>query len=367
MSVVNRLTLGEPVIDFKRWWRRGLVFSAVLIVLSIGSLFTRGLNLGIDFRGGTSWQVAAPGVTVDQARDALSSIGEGEAKVQIVGQDTLRVQARVEEETKQDEITDKLAELAKVDRSQVGISTVGSSWGSDVTRSAIRALVVFFILIFAYLAWRLEWKMALGAVAAVVHDIVISVGIYSIFQFEVTPATVIAFLTILGYSIYDTIVVFDKVQENQGKASLSNRMTYEDMVAMSMNQVLIRSLNTSVTALLPVLATLVVGSFILGAVTLEEFAIALTVGLTAGAYSSIFIAAPVMVWAKEREPRYRQLRERLEGRADTVVAEETAEQSSDASEGSAAGAPRKAADRRRTPAPSTAIPPRPRKKPTKRG
>jgi preprotein translocase subunit SecF len=223
------------------------------------------------------------------------------------------VQAPAESAAKEAEVANALGGLAGVPGSSVNIDNVGPTWGGEVTTSAVRALVVFLLAILAYVTatFRGEWKLAIGVVVAVIHDVVISVGVYSIFQFEVTPATVIAFLTILGYSIYDTVVVYDKVQENTGRVGIATRMTYADMMNLSMNQVLMRSINTSVVAVLPVLSTLIVGAFILGAITLEEFAIALTVGLTIGAYSSIFVAAPVVVWMKEREPRNRQLRERL--------------------------------------------------------
>ncbi len=313
MSGIVRLYRGENNWNFTRAWKWGIRISLVLFVVSLVSLATRGLNLGIDFEGGISWQVKAPGVSVEQARDAIKPLGLGEAKVQLVGSDTLRVQASSDNDAKTNEIRDAIAKVAGVSSAEVGVSNVGPSWGGEVTKSAIRALVVFLIAILGYvtLTFRGEWKLAVGVVVAVIHDIVISVGVYSIFQFEVTPATVIAFLTILGYSIYDTVVVYDKVQENSSRVGVSSRMTYTDMMNVSMNQVFLRSVNTSIVSVLPVLSTLVVGSFILGAVTLQEFAIALTVGLTIGAYSSVFIAAPVVVWMKEREPRNRQLRERL--------------------------------------------------------
>jgi preprotein translocase subunit SecF len=213
--------------------------------------------------------------------------------------------------------------MANVQDTVVGVSDVGPTWGGEVTISALRALLIFLLAIALYVTstFRGEWKMAVGVLVAVLHDIVISVGVYAIFQFEVTPATVIAFLTILGYSIYDTVVVYDKVQENAHKVGVSHRLTYTGMMNLSMNQVLLRSLNTSAVGVLPVLSTLVVGALILGAATLEEFAIALTVGLIVGAYSSIFVAAPVVAMLKESEPRYRGLRERVEKATGATVAE----------------------------------------------
>jgi preprotein translocase subunit SecF len=375
MSGWTRLSRGETDIDFVPLWRRALIVSALLIVLSVVSLFARGLNLGIDFVGGVSWEVVAPGVSVSEARGALGDVGLAEAKIQIVGEETLRVQGPEMPPEQVQEVRTTLGELAGTDASEVSVSTVGASWGDDITESAVRALVFFFVAILIYLSVRLEWRMAVAALVAVLHDIVISVGVYSVFQFEVTPATVIAFLTILGYSIYDTIVVDDKVKENEHLVGLSGRMTYTQMVNRSMNQVLLRSLNTSITSLLPVVALLVVGAGIMGAVTLREFSVALFVGLGVGAYSSIFVAAPVLVWLKEREPKNRTVRERLAasgaslsgtGGAPKASGPEVGalqatmpEESSDGSDAAPRPAPRPPA------APAGAIPPRPRKK-TKR-
>ena len=289
-------------------------------MLSIGSLFARGLNLGIDFEGGVSWEVPAPGVSVEDARTVLAGVGLADAKIQIVGSDTLRVQGPNESDERTREVTVTLSETAGVPTTEVSVSTVGASWGSDITEASVRALVLFFAAILLYLTIRLEWRMAVAAIVAVAHDVIISVGVYSIFQFEVTPGTVIAFLTILGYSIYDTIVVDDKIKENERFVGLTGRMTYGQMVNRSMNQVLLRSINTTVVALLPVFSLLIVGSWILGAVTLQEFSLALLVGLTAGAYSSIYVAAPILVWLKEKEPKNRSVRERLEASGGGVSA-----------------------------------------------
>ena len=223
----------------------------------------------------------------------------------------MRVQGPEASPEHEAEVRQKLADIAGTDVANVSVSTVGASWGSDITKSAVRALIFFFIAILLYLTIRLEWRMAVAAIVAVFHDVLISVGVYSVFQFEVTPGTVIAFLTILGYSIYDTIVVDDKIKENERLVGQSGRMTYGQMTSLSMNQVLLRSLNTSIVSILPVISLLVVGAGIMGAVTLEEFSIALLVGMVVGAYSSIGVAAPVLVWLKEKEPKNRTIRERL--------------------------------------------------------
>jgi len=387
MSAIRRLYRGENDIAFSKWWRRGLLLSSVLIIISVASLFTRGLNLGIDFEGGLSWEVKAPGVSVTEARSALEGVGEGQSKIQTVGNDIIRVQGPAADATHRDDVSKVLADMAGAQVTDVSVSDVGPSWGKEITSSAERALVIFLLAILLYLSIRLEWKMAVAAVLAMVHDVIISVGVYSVFQLEVTPPTVIAFLTILGYSIYDTIVVFDKVKENQARPGIATRMTYTDLSSLSMNQVLLRSVNTSVVAIIPVVSMLVVGALILGAVTLEEFSIALLVGMISGAYSSIFVAAPIVVWLKEREPKNRKLAERLAttrgpdvssrqaakaaANAD-LMAEEAENQAEDVADlgGAVATAtkprPSPAASGSPTMPASGVIPPRPRKKGKKR-
>lgn len=307
----NKLASFDNDIDFPRLWRIFAVVSALMLLVSVGALLVRDLNLGIDFEGGTSWEVPATDLSVADTREALGGTGAEGAKIQILGGSTVRVQAEPGDDAGRDTVTDVLADAAGVDRAEIGISTVGPTWGDEISESALRALIFFFVIISIYITIRLEWKMAVGAFASIIHDIVITVGVYALFQFEVTPATVIAILTILGYSLYDTIVVFDKLQANTEKPAVAQKMTYIDLASLSLNQVLMRSLNTSITSLLPVLAMLIVGSFVLGAVTLEEFAVALAVGLVLGAYSSIFVATPLVALYKEREPYYRNLRERL--------------------------------------------------------
>jgi preprotein translocase subunit SecF len=207
-------------------------------------------------------------------------------------------------------IQEALAKAANATVNDVSVATVSSTWGRNITVKAINALLVFFLIVSLFIAWRFEWRMALSAIAAMVHDVGISVGVYSVFKLEVTPATVVAFLTILGFSLYDTIVVFDKVHENNERFS-GSKVSYGDIVNVSMNQVLMRSLNTSIAALLPVLSLLVIGSGLLGAIALREFALALLVGLATGAYSSIFIATPLVGILKERSDQYRSMRGHL--------------------------------------------------------
>ena len=296
MGVLGDLYAGRANFDFRRLWRIGAIASAVLVIIAGGALIIRSLNLGIDFDGGTSWEVPVSDVGVGEARDALRPVGQDQAAITILGGDVLRVRAAATDEATIDAVSEALGELASIAPSEVGVTTVGPTWGDEITSKAQRALLVFFVLIAAYITIRFDWRMATAALVAVVHDLVLTVGFYALLQFEVTPATVIAFLTILGYSLYDTIVVFDKVRDNLGRPALVGSMSFPELVSLSSNQVLMRSVNTTLTSILPILSMLVVGSFILGATTLQEFAIALAIGLLTGAYSSIFVASPLLVW-----------------------------------------------------------------------
>jgi len=363
---------GEHQIDFPGLWRRALIGSLLAVVVSLGSFALRGVDLGIEFEGGTSWEVPAPGLSVGEVRDALRSTGAADAKIQTVGGDTIRVRADVEGAEAVDSVRGALAGLTGVTGDEVSVTTVGPSWGSETTTNAQIALVVFFALVAVYIAIRLEWRMAVGALLAVAHDIVLSVGFYSLFQFEVTPATVIAFLTIMGYSLYDTIVVYDKVREVVGRVSATGRYTYTEMMNLSLNQVLMRSVNTSITSMIPVASMLVIGSFVLGAVTLQEFSIALLVGIVVGTYSSLFVAAAVVAKMKEREPAYIEIAERIRLRGGAGGGPTRTIAADDAVLGTSVAAKRSAASRQggsaskpaapAAPAASGAIPPRPRKR-----
>ncbi|MCU1458925.1 MAG: protein-export rane protein SecF [Actinomycetia bacterium] len=308
----------------QRSWRWGLI-SGLLILISLVSFGARGLNLGIDFEGGTAWQytVKTGSPSVSAVRSIMAKDGVTDPKIVVVGGNQIRVEAPTQKAAALDKITRDLAKNGGVAVSAVSVNEVGPTWGGQVSHKALVALGWFLGLIALYLSVRFEPKMALAALLALVHDIIITVGVYSVFGFEVTPATVIAFLTILGFSLYDTVVVFDKVRENTALLGTARGETYSMVVNRSMNQVLMRSLNTSFVALLPVASLLVVGSGIMGALAIRDFAIALFVGLLVGAYSSIFVATPILAWLKEREPKNRALRERA-GRAGTPARTATA-------------------------------------------
>jgi preprotein translocase subunit SecF len=365
VSLFHSLSSYDDTIDFRRVWRVGIVISTVLVLGSILAIAVRGINLGIDFEGGTSWDVPSAR-SVEDTRDALRPLGEAGSKIIVVGRGDarlVRVQSATVDEAAVAEVGGVLAEHAGTTVEDISISSVGPSWGDEITAAAQRALVFFFIAIGLYISIRLEWKMAIGALASIVHDILISVGFYAALQLEITPATVIAFLTILGYSLYDTIVVYDRVQANTERITQSAKRTYTDAVSLSLNQVLMRSINTSITSLIPVISLLVIGSFILGATTLQEFAIALAVGMAVGVYSSIFVAAPVLAWVKEREPAMAELRKRVAARGGPVVSGRVPVVAP-----VGAGAPAGTAVRSEPSAPSSPppsgrpIPPRPRKK-----
>ena len=329
-NIFQRLYRGQTSFDFignRRWW---FGISALIIVLGVISLGTRGLNLGIDFKGGQSWLVSSQTLTVAEATSAVESAGITQPTVvqltnQINGQKQIQVQVDLnsksvaERTTIENNAQDALARAAHTSPNNVNFDDVGPTWGGQVTQKAIEALIVFFIAVTLYISIRFEFKMALAAIVAVLHDILIVVGIYSLGGFQVTPDTVIAVLTVLGYSLYDTVVVFDRIRDNAQGFGASGRITYSDMVNLSMNQTLARSINTSLVAIVPVLSVLVVGSLLLGASSLQSFGLALVIGLTSGAYSSIFIASPLLVLLKEREPRYVTIRQRLEARGERAA------------------------------------------------
>jgi preprotein translocase subunit SecF len=317
----GRLYHGLTTVDFVGRRKIWFAISAVIIVIGLGSLAIRGFNLGIDFKGGSSWEVLAPNTSIANMTHAVQSAGLNNPSVAKLGSDTYQVTANLNslsqtqltaETTK---VVDAMAKVAHVSNNQVSTSNVGPTWGGQITNRALEALIIFFIAVVAYISIRFEPKMAAAAFIAMVHDLLVTIGVFSIFGFQITPDTVIAILTILGYSLYDTVVVFDRVRDNAGGVLKGGDITYSEMVNLSMNQTLARSINTSMVAILPVLSVLLIGAYLLGATTLQNYGLALFVGLMSGAYSSIFIASPLLAWMKEREPRYQELAERVGARS----------------------------------------------------
>ena len=322
---LGRLYQGRTSIDFVGRKRTWFTISIIIIVIGIASLSIRGFNLGIDFKGGTSWEVLAPHSSVVDMTKAVENAGLSQPVVEKLGSQTYQVSADInslkgDAQTKLiNKVAKAMGEAAGTNANAVSNTSVGPTWGGQITNRALEALIVFFIAVTLYISIRFEPKMAIAAFIAMLHDLLVTVGVYSLFGFQITPDTVIAILTILGYSLYDTVVVFDRVRDNAGGILKSGEITYGEMVNLSMNQTLARSINTSLVAILPVMAVLFVGADILGATTLQNYGLALFVGLMSGAYSSIFIASPLLAMFKEREPRFRELSERVKMRSGHTI------------------------------------------------
>jgi preprotein translocase subunit SecF len=308
---------GTVSIDFigRKWLWYSL--SGVILLAAVSGLLVRGVNLGIEFEGGVEYQVAVPAGKADQAtvealRKAVAqeagSAGIPAAASPIVntsGPDNIRIQTEPLDNAQAAKIETVIERTAGVQSNDISANAIGATWGAQVANRALLGLVVFLILVVLFIwAYFREWKMSVGAIVALAHDLLITVGVYALSGFEVTPATVTGILTILGFSLYDTVVVFDKVRENTKNLSRT-RQTYAEAANLAVNQTLVRSINTSIVALLPVGALLVVGVATLGSGALKDLSLALFVGMAAGAYSSIFIATPLVVQLKEREPGVR--------------------------------------------------------------
>jgi preprotein translocase subunit SecF len=315
----GKLYRGEVSYDFVGRKRRWYTISGAILLISIAALFVRGLDFSVDFKGGAVFQFpASNSQTVTTVQDAVTRAGVSGAVVQSLnglhGREwQVQTKSLTSGQTLQVEST--LESQLGVSGSKISTTFVGPSWGSTITTKAVQALITFLIVIVLYLSIAFEWKMAVAAFVALLHDLVIATGVYALTGFQVSPATVIGLLTILGYSLYDTVVVFDKVRENTAGLLGGARSTYSQAANLALNQTLVRSINTSVIALLPVAAILFVGGGLLGAGELKDLALVLFVGMLSGTYSSIFIATPVLADLKEREPQYRALAKRVSVRA----------------------------------------------------
>jgi preprotein translocase subunit SecF len=313
----NDLYSGKRSIDFVGRQKLWYGVSVAMIILAAIGLFGRHLNIGLEFRGGSEFTVSSVTNFTNfetRAKTALDTLGTGSAVVVTrVGTNSVRVQTETFQNTLTDQVKSALASEFNVGVNKITADTIGPSWGASVSQKAITALIWFLILVTLVLAaYFRTWKMSLAALIALAHDLIITVGIYALAGFEITPASVIGFLTILGYSLYDTVVVFDKVRENTLAAIGSGRLSYAQAANQAVNQTLVRSINTSVVALLPVGSILFIGYFLLGPGTLLDLSLALFVGIAVGTYSSIFIATPVLADLREREPAMEELKKRAE-------------------------------------------------------
>src|SRR5712691_692904 len=318
-NIGGRLYRGEVSVEFVARKRLWYAISGLILVICIGALVFRGLNYSVEFKGGSVFKFSAPAAAPAQVSQAVSTAGGGtDAIVQKVGvgaSSSWVVQTAKLTFAAQTKVQHAIASTFHLSANAVSTNFVGPSWGSQISQKALEALIALLIAIVIYLSIAFEWKMASAALIALAHDIVITIGVYTLTGFEVSPATVIGLLTILGYSLYDTVVVFDKVRENTAGLLGTRRATYSQAANLALNQTLVRSINTSLIALLPVASILVVGITLLGNGELKDLSLVLFVGMLSGTYSSICIATPVLADLKEREPEFRQLAKQIAQRA----------------------------------------------------
>ncbi|TQK43347.1 preprotein translocase subunit SecF [Streptomyces sp. SLBN-118] len=314
-----RLYRGEVGYDFVAKRKIWYGVSILITITAIVGLAVQGLNLGIEFKGGAVFTTPKTSVSVSQAQTYAKEASGHEAIVQKLGSGGLRIQVSELNQTEANKVSKQLSEDLKVPMENAEI--VGPSWGEQIANKAWTGLAVFMLLVVIYLAIAFEWRMAIAALVALVHDLTITIGIYALVGFEVTPGTVIGLLTILGYSLYDTVVVFDGLKEGSKDITKQTRYTYSEIANRSLNGTLVRSINTTVVALLPVAGLLFIGGGVLGAGMLNDISLSLFVGLAAGAYSSIFIATPLVADLKEREPQMKALKKRVLAKRAKAAAE----------------------------------------------
>ena len=313
-NIGHRLYSGEVSYDFIGRRRRWYAISAIILLVAIGGMLFRGLNLGIEFRGGADFTLPNATCTVEEARSTANGFTGSQSIVTESANGTVRVQTETLTPAESTQLAGQLADTCGVSTEDIKVQVVGPTWGAEISQKALQGLIVFIVLVALFLSIYFEWRMAVAALLALAHDIVITIGIYALTGLEVTPATVIGLLTILGYSLYDTVVVFDKVKENTRGIAGQSVMTYSEAANLAVNQTVVRSINTSIVALLPVLAIIIVGAGFLGASTLLDLAVVLFIGMAAGTYSSIFFATPFLAQLKEMQPDMKALSARVAAR-----------------------------------------------------
>jgi len=360
MSALTKLYRGETRMDFigtRRWW---YLASGIFVLICILSFVFRGFQYGVEFKGGSTFQIPTSGTSISTGdantaftnagappQEAPQSVGSGGSRQIVVNTKTLNP-------ARQKQVQDDVAKALGVKSEKISPNTISSRWGHDTTVSALQGLVIFLIAVSIYIALRFQWRMAVGGMLALFHDLIVAAGVYSLVGFEVTPSTIVGLLTILGFSLYDTVVVYDKVAENSKDILAGSRTTFSEAANVAVNQTLMRSINTSLIALLPVAGLLFVGAGILGVGTIKDLALILFVGLASGAYSSLFLATPIVVDLTERAPEYQALTKR-------VVAKRSSE-ARRAVEAELAGAGATAARRTGGPAPAPKVGARPQRR-----
>jgi len=321
----NDLYSGARSINFVGRRKVFYLVSILLVLISIAGPFVRGAithtpayNFGIEFTGGSEFIVSDPTSTNQSlAGNAVASVVPSvETKVSLVGDSSIRVQTAQMTNAQTTEVKNALASAYGVPESKITASFIGATWGQDITQTAIRGLIVFLILAALLMAiYFRTWKMSVVAIVALLHDVIITAGVYGLTGFEVTPGAVIGLLTILGYSLYDTVVVFDKIRENTLGVARDATKTFGQQVNLAVNQTLVRSINTSVVAALPVASILFIGAFVLGAGTLRDISLALLIGIAVGTYSTLFLAAPLYAGWRSREAAIKKADAKLEAQA----------------------------------------------------
>jgi preprotein translocase subunit SecF len=347
-GIAGRLYRGEVSINFVRRQRLWYAISGFILLISVVALLVRGLNFSLEFKGGSSFTFPPTASTSENAISRVVNAAGGQnASVQFSASPSLH-QWTVQTGALSSQVTQNVAAALErafhLAQSSISVQLVGPTWGGQITTKAIEALIIFLVVIVIYLSIAFEWRMAVAAFVALLHDILITIGVYALTGFTVSPTSVVGLLTILGYSLYDTVVVFDKVRENTAGLLTTQRSTYSDAANLALNQTLVRSINTSLTALLPVASILFVGAGLLGAGTLKDLSLVLFVGMLSGTYSSIFIATPVLADLKEREPQYKDLAAKVARRAaGSRSAQRAAEETGSATASTAVTAPATAA------------------------
>ena len=334
MSIFRKLYRGETNFNFIGTRKRWYFASGVILLICVLSFIFRGFNFGVEFAGGSQFQFQAAGTTITthQTEDAFRSANlPSEGAAQEVGSGNTRqivVKTKNVSAAEQARVVSSVAKSLDIPTTKISVKTVSSDWGHDVSVKAIQALIIFLIVVSIYISIRFQWRMAVGAFIALIHDLVLTAGVYSLVGFQVTPSTVVGLLTILGFSLYDTVVVYDKVSENSRDLLAGSRMTFSEAANLAVNQTLMRSINTSLISLLPVAGLLFVGAGILGVGTIEDLALILFVGLASGAYSSLFLATPIVCDLTERQAPYKALTKRVEAKraAERAAAERAAAQ-----------------------------------------
>lgn len=336
-SLGQRMYRGEVSYNFIGRTKTWYTISAIILLISVGAILFRGLNLGIEFKGGADFSIPNATCSVEQARNVAEDATGAQTIVTLSSNGTIRVQTETLTPEASSALAGTLGDACGVSKENIKYQVVGPTWGAEISKKALQGLVVFLLLLTLFLSIYFEWRMAVAALIALAHDLIITIGIYALTGLEVTPASVIGLLTVLGYSLYDTVVVFDKVKENTRGITGQSVITYSEAANLAVNQTVVRSINTSIVAVLPIFSIIFVGAFLLGAGTLLDLAVALGIGMIAGTFSSLFIATPALVQLKDRTPEIKSLSARVHARRIQAAKKSASSNGADSDSDAAAG------------------------------